>query len=186
MVRSLSSGLLWRGAFAVVLGLVTICWPGITIGALLILFSIYVLLDAMVQFGMAFAARTEGGPVAGRIFAGILDIAAAVVTLAWPDITALALIVLVGLWAVVTGLVEVGVAFALRMETGERLLLAAAGVLSILLGIVLFAHPGGGAYALAVVFGLFTLFFGVSALVGGYRLRSFADSMPPGDRSTRV
>ncbi|MGF7237021.1 MAG: HdeD family acid-resistance protein [Frankia sp.] len=185
MLRSLSSGLLWRGAVAVVLGLVTISWPGVTIGVVLVLFSIYVLLDAMAQFGLAYVSRRQGSPVAGRVAAGLLDVAAAVITLAWPHITALALVVLVGLWAVIGGLVEIGVAFTVPLATAERVLLATAGALSILLGIVLFAHPGSGAYALAIVFGLFTLFFGVSALVGGYRLRSFADASP-GDPTRRV
>lgn len=172
MNTSVSSSLIWRGAFAIVIGLITICWPSITVGALLILFAVYVLLDAITQLVLARAGRRAGEEVAGRYLAAVLDVAAAVITLAWPDITALALVVLVGLWAVVGGFVEVVAAFTVATHTAERVLLAAAGVLSVLLGVVLLAHPHAGAFALAVVFGLFALFFGFNALMMGWRLRN--------------
>ena len=33
MFKSLSSALLWRGLLAVVIGMVSVAWPGITVGA---------------------------------------------------------------------------------------------------------------------------------------------------------
>src|SRR5580700_4672572 len=46
-VRMVSrSELAWRGALAVVLGLIAVVWPGITLGAFVILFAVYALIAA--------------------------------------------------------------------------------------------------------------------------------------------
>ena len=43
--------------------------------------------------------------------------------------------------------------------------------MSILFGIVLFARPGVGAVTLALLFGLFTLIYGISQIAAGAELR---------------
>ena len=46
-----------------------------------------------------------------------------------------------------------------------------AGLVSVAFGVVLFARPGIGAVTLALLFGLFSLIYGISQIVMGTQLR---------------
>jgi uncharacterized membrane protein HdeD (DUF308 family) len=87
------------------------------------------------------------------------------VALAWPGITAWALTIWIGAWAVVTGAMEFGLAFRAHETAGDRAMYGFGGLLSVALGVVLFARPGIGAVSLAEVFGLFSLGYGIWTLV---------------------
>jgi uncharacterized membrane protein HdeD (DUF308 family) len=92
-------------------------------------------------------------------------VAAGVVALAWPGITAYALTIWIGAWAVVTGLWEFGMAFASRDTAGERALFGLGGLVSVAFGVALFARPDLGAVTLALVFGFYSLAWGLSNIV---------------------
>jgi uncharacterized membrane protein HdeD (DUF308 family) len=96
---------------------------------------------------------------------GCLDLAAGVVALAWPGITALALVLLIAVWAFATGFLEIAAAFGDGETAGLRAYFVLGGLVSIALGVVLSASPDIGAVSLALVFGLFAIVYGVSQLV---------------------
>src|SRR5689334_468612 len=64
MFRDLSTSLIIRGVVAIALGVVSIVWPNITVGAFVIVFAIYAFWDAFMQGGLAFSSATAG-PVFG-------------------------------------------------------------------------------------------------------------------------
>lgn len=161
---SLSTSLLLRGLLAIAIGIVSVAWPDITVGAFVILFAVYAFIAAAVDAMRAFSSG-RAGPVAGHLLLALLSLAAGVVALAWPGITALVLVLWIAVWAVVTGGVEVALAFRQGESTGERAMWAISGLISIALGIVLFIRPDLGALSLATVFGLFSIVYGTSALV---------------------
>ena len=133
----MTTSLAWRGAFAIAIGIVTIAWPGITVGAFVILFAVAAFASGAWQAVRAFSSESAG-PVAGYLLLAALDAAAGVVALAWPGITAYVLTIWVGAWAVVTGVVEFGTAFASGETAGERAMFGLGGLVSIALGVVLF------------------------------------------------
>ena len=63
-IKSLATPIGWRGILAIVVGIIAIAWPGITIWAFVILFSVYAFPAAGMEATQAFASRTVG-PVAG-------------------------------------------------------------------------------------------------------------------------
>ncbi|HEV8567530.1 MAG TPA: DUF308 domain-containing protein [Actinoplanes sp.] len=167
---SLSSSLLWRGLLAIAIGIVSVAWPNITVGAFVILFAVYAFIAAAMNALVAFSS-SRAGPVFGYLLLSLLSLAAGVVALVWPDITALVLVIWIAAWAVVTGVIEVVMAFRQGETAGERALWAITGLLSVALGVVLFIRPDIGAVSLASVFGLFSIFYGVSALVLSFQAR---------------
>jgi len=170
MLRTESTGFLWRGLVAVALGIATIAWPGITVRTLVALFAIYVFCDAVGHFQHA-AASDRTSPAAGHVALALLDIAAGVVALAWPAITVFVLTIWLGVWAVVTGVVEIGAAFATSHGRGFRIGMAIVGLASVVFGIVVFTHPDVGVVTVTLLFGLFLLVYGVDLLMTAARLR---------------
>ena len=170
MLKSLSTSLIVRGLLAVAVGVVALAWPGITVLALVILFALYAFIAAGMEAVKAFSSE-RAGPVMGHLLLGLVDVCAGVVALAWPGPTALVLVLLVGAWATIGGLVEIYAGFQADDAAGTRALFFMSGLISIAFGIVLFAHPVIGAVALALLFGLFNLVYGFSALAQGIELR---------------
>jgi uncharacterized membrane protein HdeD (DUF308 family) len=107
----------------------------------------------------------------------VLDVAAGIVALAWPGITAWALTIWIGAWAIVTGVIQIAMMFQSGDSGSDRFLYALSGILSVLLGIVLFARPNIGAVALTEVFGLFSLAYGVTNLVLAARTGDASDAV---------
>ena len=178
MFKSLSTSLIARGILAVIIGIIALAWPSVTVLALVIVFAVYAFIAAGLQAARAFSSRTAG-PVIGHLLLGLADLAAGVVALAWPRPTALVLVLIVGTWAVIAGLVEFSAAFASGEPAGTRAMLILGGLITIALGVVLCARPGIGAITLALLFALFNLIAGIWMLAQGTELRRTAKTLHP-------
>jgi uncharacterized membrane protein HdeD (DUF308 family) len=166
-----------RGVVAIVLGLVTFAWPGITLSALVLLFGAYALIDGVVNIVGAWRAAEAHERWIALLIEGFAGIAAAVVTILWPAITALALVYVIGAWALVTGIFEIVAAVRLRKYIKHEWLLALSGIASVLFGFLLFIFPLAGALAIALWVGVYAVVFG-SLLIGlGFRLRSLSRTL---------
>jgi len=163
---------LLRGIFAILFGLLAFVWPGLTLVALVLLYGIYAMADGAVAL---YAALAGGGPVSRwwLLFAGLLGLAVGVITLAWPGITALALLVCIAVWALVRGVFEIVSAIQLRKVIDNEWWLVASGVLSVLFGLVVLMAPGAGAIALVWVIGAYSIAFGCLLVALALRLKNF-------------
>jgi uncharacterized membrane protein HdeD (DUF308 family) len=170
MLKSLSTSFMIRGLLAVAVGIVALAWPGITVLALVILFAIYAFVAAGMEAVKAFGSE-RAGPVMGHLLLGLVDVGAGMIALAWPGPTALVLVLLVGTWATIGGLVEIIAGLQAREPAGTRTLFFVSGLISIAFGAVLLARPGIGAVTLALLFGLFNLVYGIWAFTQGVDLR---------------
>src|SRR5512135_2913380 len=88
-----------RGLFAVLFGIMAFAWPGITLGALVLLFGAYALVDGVFASAAALVGRPRGMPWWAMLVEGLAGIAVGVLTFAWPGITALVLLYLIAAWA---------------------------------------------------------------------------------------
>ena len=170
MFKSLSTSLIARGILAVVVGVIALAWPSVTVLALVILFAVYAFMASVMDAARGFSSR-KAGPVIGHLLLSLADLAAGVIALAWPGPTALVLVLIVGVWAVMAGLVEFAAAFASGEPAGTRAVFILGGLATIAFGVVLCARPGLGAVTLALLFGLFNLIAGIWMLGHGIELR---------------
>lgn len=164
MSMSIPSTFRWRGALALIVGILAIAWPGITILGLVFVFAVAAIGSAFVEAGRAFSGDGFGRSF-GYVLLALVDIGAGVLAIAWPGITAFVLVLCIAAWAEVTGLFEVGFAFTAGETGSERALFALGGLLSMVFGVVLFVRPDIGALSVAEIFGLFSLAYGISNLV---------------------
>jgi uncharacterized membrane protein HdeD (DUF308 family) len=91
----------------------------------------------------------------------------------YPDQAGTAIVLVIGLWAAATGVVEIVSAVRLRREIEDEWLLGLGGVLSIILGSILVVRPQFGQVTTTYVVGTYGLIFGVVLVMLGLRLRRF-------------
>jgi uncharacterized membrane protein HdeD (DUF308 family) len=159
-VRGLRAMLVVRSILAIMIGIVALAWPELTLLALAVAFGVYAILDGVARIVDAVRHRGRERWWLG-LLGGLVGVAAGVVALFWPGVTALVLAIIVGAWAVVTGAAEIADSVRLRRAGGRVWLLALAGVLSLVAGIVILVWPVQGAIGLALLFGVFALAYGV-------------------------
>ena len=158
-----------RGVLALALGALAFAAPGPTLAALIFVFAAYAIVDGIVAIALGVAA--PGGTRWLLIVGGILGIAIGVYTAVSPQVTAVALVLLIGSFAFVRGVAEVGSAIWLRHLIESPWLYVLSGVVSIVFGAYLIASPGDGAFAVLFVIGFYALFAGITYLALGLRLR---------------
>ena len=167
--------ILLRGVCAIIFGVLTFIWPGITLLTLVLFYGAYALIDGAI----AIWAAIVGGEPAPRwwlLIVGLLGIAAGLVTLLMPGVTALVLLYFIAFWAILTGVMQIVGAIRLRKEIDNEWLLAASGVLSVLFGVILIVQPGAGALGLLFVIGAYAVIYGVILIGLALRLRSHSHS----------
>jgi uncharacterized membrane protein HdeD (DUF308 family) len=163
-----------RGAIGVLVGILTLFWPTITLQALVLLFGAYALLDGVFSLIGAWYASRAHERWGVLILEGIAGIVAAAITVLFPAITALALVLIVAAWAIVTGVLEIVAAIKLRRHIEGEWLLALAGVASIAFGVLVTIAPLAGALVIALWVGAYAFVTGVLMIILGFRLRSWA------------
>lgn len=169
-----------RGVAAILFGALTFALPGISLLVLLILWAAYALVDGVLNLVLAARGARAGRRWGWLLFEGIVSIAAGVVAVVWPGITAWALLMVIAAWAVVTGVAEIAVAIRLRRQLEGEWLLALGGVLSIAFGVALVAYPGAGVLAVLWMVGAYAILFGVLLIGLGWRLHAWHRAEHPG------
>jgi uncharacterized membrane protein HdeD (DUF308 family) len=172
--------LLLRGLLAIVVGLIAFVLPGITVGALVMLFGAYALLDGILGTTGALHAARAHERWGWLLFEGICGIIAAAATVFLPAITALALVILIGVWALITGALEIATAIQLRRYIPGEWILILSGLASVIFGSFVIAVPLAGAVAIALCVGVYTMFFGVLMVSLAIRLRGTVRSLHTG------
>ena len=169
-----------RGVVATLFGIFAIVWPDATVLVLVILWGAYALVDGAVALGLAAAAR--GAPRQPRLVFGLLGatgVIAGFIALVWPDVTALALLWIIAVWALIVGVTQVATAVRMRDVISNEWFLGLSGLLTVVLGVILLVRPAEGALALVTVIGVFAILWGVSLVSFGCGCAGWAPRCAP-------
>ena len=158
-----------RGILALALGVLAFAAPQPTLAALIFVFAFYAIFDGLLAMGIGITV--PGGPNWLLVVAGIVGIAIGALTLASPNVTAVALVLLIGSFAIVRGVAEVGTAIWFRNLIQSAWLYVLSGIVSIVFGTLLIVSPGDGALAVVFLIGFYALYAGVMYVAIGLRLR---------------
>jgi uncharacterized membrane protein HdeD (DUF308 family) len=166
-----------RGVVAILFGFLAFSQPG-TIGLTLVLmFAAYAFVSGIAALVSAARGGREGDSRWGTLLLeGLLYIAAGIVSVLWPAAAGLAFLWVIGVWAIVSGALEISSAFRLRRVMEHEWALGLAGLLSIAFGALVLFRPLVGGLAVVFWLGAYAVIFGVLQLVLGFRLRSYAVS----------
>jgi uncharacterized membrane protein HdeD (DUF308 family) len=153
-----------QGLASVVFGVLILAWPEISVYALTIVFGIFTLATGINAFAAAFSSQMKEER-RSLILSGLLGTVVGIVVLAWPSISALALLYVIGAYAVLLGALAIIASLRLPLDGRDTALMILNGVVAILFGIVIFAKPGAGALAVLALIAAFALVVGVTELV---------------------
>ena len=158
-----------RGVAALALGIISLFWPGLTFLSLVFVFGAYAIVDGVLALMLASKAIVQ--PRGWIIARGLISIAAGLVALLMPGITAFALLVVIAAWAIVAGISEIVMAVKLRKMIKYEWLLGLEGVLAIAFGVLLMIAPFAGAVVIGLWIGASALVLGGMLIAEGFRLR---------------
>src|ERR1700740_2186938 len=103
-----------RGIVAILFGVLAFVRPGITLEALVLLFAFWALFDGVLALIGSIGAAEAHEPWWPLVLIGLLGVAAGLVTLRWPGITALALLFVIAYWSIFRGILEIAAAVRMR------------------------------------------------------------------------
>jgi uncharacterized membrane protein HdeD (DUF308 family) len=180
-VRRYGLVLIGAGALGVLAGLLAIAYPDITLLALALIAGINLMLLGIANLIDAFGGERDTTVKVLCAVIGLLGIIAGLVVIRRPGESLLALLVVLGIWLVVTGIVDFVRAFA-NIENRPLRLFAA--VADVVLGALILALPKLSLGTLAVLVGIAFVVRGAVAVMRGIALRRTttaapADAPPP-------
>jgi uncharacterized membrane protein HdeD (DUF308 family) len=152
------------GVLSVAAGVLAIAFPKITLLALALISGINLMILGALAVGEALGDDEEGAKTL-RIVLGIVAILGGIVVLRRPGETLLVLVVALGAYLTLDGIVDL-VRAALGRGTEQRVLTAVGGVVDVALGIVVLALPHISLRTLATLIGIAFVVRGALLILG--------------------
>ena len=160
------------GIVTFVLGILALAWPGRTLIVVAVVFGAQLVVMGIFRFVSAFAsADLTGGTRVLLALLGVLSLIIGLYAVRHILVTLLALALLLGIFWVVNGAVELFSALSHREMQG-RGWTAFMGLLSVVSGVIVLAYPGISLRVLAVVLSIWLLVYGVMLILLASQIRS--------------
>jgi uncharacterized membrane protein HdeD (DUF308 family) len=173
MLLSLSSrwwALVLSGLCAVVAGIIAIMVPGIALKSLVILFSVFAMVDGIACLMLGLRGEADGTYWWTMILLGVMAIVASVGAIAYPGLTLVVLLGFVAATAIARGVFQIVASIKLCKLIDNEWLLGLSGVLSILFGVMILSRPIVGMAVMAMLLGAYMVAIGVMQIALGLRL----------------
>jgi uncharacterized membrane protein HdeD (DUF308 family) len=163
---------LLRGLFSIIFGVLAFVMPGLTIATLVIVWGAYALIDGIFSLYASATGGTKPGDHWLVGLQGLIGLAAGVIILIMPGVTALGLLIAIAAYSLVVGVLQIAAAIKLREEIEGEFWLGLSGLISILFGMFIIARPGEGALAVIWIIGAYALVFGAFLISFAFRIKS--------------
>jgi len=153
------------GLIAIVAGILILVWPGRTLQVVTRIFGAVLIVLGVEEIFVGARSRDPARRGAA-VFLGLLAAAAGIVLLVVPNVSLTALAVVVGIVAILHGLVDVAAWYAIRPGGRFRWPVLLRGVIAIAIGVVVVVWPHNSLRFIAVVFGVVLILVGLAQLLG--------------------
>lgn len=158
-----------RGLIALIFGILVLAWPGVSLFMFALIFGAFAFVDGIFTLIAAVNYKAGAGKRAWLFVRGIFGIIVGLITFFWPAITEIALVLLIGAWALLAGIFELNFALRSVANTGTKWLFAVTGILSIILGILLLVRPIAAMLAVTWFIGAYAVIAGILLIILGFR-----------------
>jgi uncharacterized membrane protein HdeD (DUF308 family) len=134
-----------RGVLAAALGLCALVWPSASLAILMRLVGVFCLADGVT--GLIGALRTADR--GAHLLQALLGLVVGAVLLFWPEGSVRTLLVIFGIWALLTGVSQIWAARQQEVDGGERGPMSTLGWVAAVVGLILIVWPGTGVVTIA-------------------------------------
>ncbi len=167
------------GVASLLAGVIAVLWPSSTLVVIAIIFAAQLLVGAVYQFVFAFAIPNEIGWLRALIaLLSVFSFVVAIYLLGRVGLTLLVLAILLGIYWITLGVIELFLAIG-RSEIRGRAWIGITGILSVVAGGVVVIFPISSLFFLTIFLGFWLVIFGVTLIVRGFGLRSAAHVAKP-------
>ena len=161
-----------RGVLALIFGIVAILFPATAFISLVLIFGAFAFVDGVFALIAGIIAKSENW--LWLILEGVIGIFIGVVTLVQPAAMGEAWLILIAVWAIVTGIFEVVTAIRIRKLIEGEFWMILSGLISIAFGLLVLLNPTSGAVAIGFIIGIYAVMFGATLIALSLRLRRHA------------
>ena len=164
--------LLAFGLIGIAAGLSMFFFTGQALLLIAATFGVWLIMGGVYRFVAAFSVPSENGWLrALYAVLSMISVAIGVYLLAHPVLSLLVLTLTVGFFWIVSGMMELFAGIELK-GMPHRGWLIFGGVLGVIAGWVIIFSPGISTLALALLLGFWLVVYGLTAVIGAFRLRS--------------
>jgi uncharacterized membrane protein HdeD (DUF308 family) len=165
-----------RGVLAIIFGLIALFAPIATAVVLAIFIGAWAIVDGV--FDIIEAIRHRGSSsMALRIVWGAVSILFGILVLVWPGMSLGVLVIFVGIWAIIIGVLEIMASIRHRAAPNSGWLWGIiGGALAILFGILVLLRPGTGLITIIWIIGIWAIVWGITLIILGVQLRKAANT----------
>jgi len=163
-----------RGVLAIIFGLIALLAPIATAIALAILIAAYAIVNGVFDIIEAIRHRGSSSMVPGIVL-GAVSIVFGILVLVWPGMSLGILVILVGVWAVIIGIIQIVASVRHRAVPHSGWVWGViGGVLSILFGVLVLIWPDAGLVSIIWIIGIWAIVWGITLIILGVQLRKVA------------
>ena len=163
---------LLRGIIAILFGIAVLALPGLALLVAASFFAAYALIDGIIAVVVAFQERNVAPNWWILLIEGLIGIIIGALAFIFPGRTLIVIVYIIAIWAILTGVAELGSAFMMGRSIGREWMLAIGGIISIILGVLFFIDPINALRTILLIVGIYAIIFGILLIIRGIRFRS--------------
>ncbi|HEV7605364.1 MAG TPA: DUF308 domain-containing protein [Candidatus Limnocylindrales bacterium] len=165
-----------EGVLGVIFGVLALLLPGVTLLTLAYLFAAWAIISGVTAIGEGMRVADQRGRSWPFAVTGVVSIVAGVLAALLPGPTIGGLMLFLGAWLVVGGVAQLWAAYQIRKVIDNEWIIALAGVLRAVAGLIILAFPIVGALLTVAYISSAAIIVGVIAIALGFRLRGLRSS----------
>lgn len=159
-----------NGLLAIIFGLVALLFPGITLAALGIYFSVSIIIGGIMLISGSFRVRKSKRHWYFLFLEGIIGILIGIIILARPEIVATVFVTIIGLWALIIGLVFLFSFFKSHLPALSNTFILIGSIFSVVVGLIIIINPFESTRLITVFIGIYALIYGLFSLINTSRI----------------
>jgi uncharacterized membrane protein HdeD (DUF308 family) len=163
---------LLRGLLAIAFGIILLAWPGATVLVLLVVFGIFAVIDGIVDVILAIALASDKQQWGWTLVKGVVGLLIGIVILTRPDVALTVVVVLIAIWAILSGFIELAAAFDMPPDSG-RGFVGLFGAISVIVGVLLLAVPFTTVFVFIVIVGIYAIVAGIIGFILSFVMRKW-------------
>jgi uncharacterized membrane protein HdeD (DUF308 family) len=173
-VRSGGRRMTFLGIITILLGLAAMATPMLTGLSVVMIVGVFVIIAGIMRMAWSFGAGTFGRGLLAFAIGGLI-LLCGLALVANPLFGSGILTVIIAICLIADGIAEVMGAF--RVGSGSRGWLLVGGIVSIVLGMMIWRqYPLSGSWAIGVLLGIRLLFAGMAMITGGSAVKKLANA----------